>query len=68
MHEFKLSVTQWTWENGKNFSLASREFNVDRKHIRNWIKQEKSLVNQKHGSRSNGRGCNSRFPLMKQAL
>ena len=67
MHEFKLSVTQWTWENGKKFSSASRKFNVDRKH-RNWLKQEKGLVNQKRGSRSNGRGCNSRFPLMRQAL
>ena len=67
MHEFKLSVTQWTWENGKKFSSASIKFNVDRKHIRNWLKQEKGLVNQKRGSRSKG-GCNLRFPLMRQAL
>ena len=40
--EFKLSVTL---ENGENFSSASRKFNVDRKHIRDWLKQEESLVN-----------------------
>ena len=66
--EFKLSVTQWTLENGKNSFSASRKFNVDRKRIREWLKQEESLVNQKRGSRSNGRGCTSRFRLMEQPL
>ena len=55
-------------ENGKNISPASIKFNVDRKCIREWLKQEESLVNQKRGGRSNGRGCTSRFPLMEQAL
>ena len=66
--EFKLSVTQWTLKNGKNISSASRKFNVDRKRIGQWRKQEESPVNQKRGSRSNGRGCTSRFPLREQAL
>ena len=66
--EFKLSVTQWTFESGKNTSSASRKFNVDRKCIRELLKQEESKVNQKRGSRSNGRDCTSRFPLMEQAL
>ena len=55
-------------ENGKNISSAPRKFNVDRKRIRERLKQEESLVNQKRGSRSNGRDCTSRFPLMEQAL
>ena len=38
--EFKLSVTQWTLENGKNISSASRKFNGDRKRIRECLKQE----------------------------
>ena len=56
------------FENGKNYSSTSRKFNVDRKRIRKWLKQEESLVNEKRGSSSNGRGCTSRFPLMEQAL
>ena len=68
MRKCKLSVTQWTLENGKNISSASRKFNVDRKRIRALLKQEESLVNQKRGSRSNARGCTSRFPLMEQAF
>ena len=32
------------------------------------LNKKKGLVNQKSGSRSNGRGCTSRFPLMEQAL
>ena len=66
--EFKLSVTQWTFESGKNTSSASRKFNVDRKCIRELLKQEESIVNQKRGSRSNGTNCTSRFPLIEQAL
>ena len=44
--EFKLSVTQWTLENDRNISSPSRKYNVDRKRIREWLKQEKSLENQ----------------------
>ena len=51
----------------KSISSASRKFNVDRKRIREWLKQEESLVNQKRGSRSNGRGCTSRFPFTASA-
>ena len=67
-HEFKLSVTQWTFESSKNTSSASRKFNVDRKCIRELLKQEESIVNQKRGSRSNGTNCTSRFPLIEQAM
>ena len=41
---------------------------MERKPIREWVKQEESLVNQKRGSRSDDKGCTSRFPLMEQAL
>ena len=41
---------------------------MDKKRIRKWLKQEESLVNQKRGSRSNGRSCTSRFRLMEQSL
>ena len=44
-------------KNSKNVYSTLRKFNLDRKHIREWLKQEKGLVNQKRGSRSNGRGC-----------
>ena len=45
-------MTQWTLENGKNISSA----NLYRKRIREWLKREESLVNQKRESRSNDRG------------
>ena len=38
------------------------------KALESYKNKSKSPVNQKHGSRSNCRGCTSRFPLMKQAL
>ena len=63
--EFKISVTQWTLENDKNISSASRKFTVDRKRIREWLKKEQILVNLKRRSRSNGRGCTSRFQLIE---
>ena len=66
--ELKSSLTQSTLENGKNIYSASRKFNVDRKRNREWLKQEESLVNQKCGSRSNGRGCTLWFQVMEQAL
>ena len=34
IREFKLSVVNWFRENGCNFSQTSREFNIDRKRIR----------------------------------
>ena len=46
--------------------IASRKFNVDRKRIREWLKQEESLVNQTRVSRSDG--CTSRFLMMEQEL
>ena len=61
-------MRQWTLEDGKNIYSASRKFNVDRKHIREWLKQEESLVSQKRGNRSNGRVYTSKFPLVEQTL
>ena len=68
--EFKFiqSHTRVTLENGKNISSASRKFNMDRKRIRECLKQEESIVNQKRRSRSNGSGGTLRFPLMEQTL
>ena len=66
--EFKFiqSHTRVTLENGKNISSASRKFNMDRKRIRECLKQEESIVNQKRRGRSNGSGGTLRFPLMNK--
>ena len=41
----KLEVVQWANENGKNISKTSREWNIDRKRIREWLKEEVLLEN-----------------------
>ena len=47
--EIKLiqSHTRVTLENCKNISSASRKFKMDRKRIREYLKQEEKIVNQK---------------------
>ena len=49
MPEIKLiqSHTRVTLENCKNISSASRKFKMDRKRIREYLKQEEKIVNQK---------------------
>ena len=49
MSEIKLiqSHTRVTLENCKNISSASRKFKMDRKRIREYLKQEEKIVNQK---------------------
>ena len=35
--EYKLSVLKWNHENGENKHAASREFGINRKHVREWL-------------------------------
>ena len=37
---FKLQVIQWHRQNGGNVSETARNFNVDRKRVREWMGQE----------------------------
>ena len=50
--EQKISCVELYFENGKNINQISRTFNIDRKQIRNWVKQEEKLRKQKPKSRA----------------
>ena len=38
--EFKLKVSDWYVNNGKNIEMAAQIFGVDRKQVRTWLKKE----------------------------
>ena len=41
----KLDVVDWYLNNGKNVAKTAREFDVDRKRVREWVKEETGLRN-----------------------
>ena len=41
----KLEIVKYALANDRNISKTSREFNVDRKRVREWIKEESTLEN-----------------------
>lgn len=41
--DFKLSVVEWVQSNGKSVRAASKQFGVDRKCIREWLKEKEVL-------------------------
>lgn len=41
--DFKLSVVEWIQSNGKSVRAASKQFGVDRKCIREWLKEREVL-------------------------
>ena len=47
--EFKLSVVNWFRENGSNISQTSREFNIGRQRIREWVKNEERIKKLRNG-------------------
>ena len=44
--EFKLKVSDWYMNNGKNIARTAQMFGVDRKQVRTWFKTEKLLNNK----------------------
>lgn len=65
--EFKLSVVQWFHSHGKNILRTSSNFKVDRKQVRQWIKNEEQIRKQKGTSKS-VRGRKALYPLLEKRL
>ena len=49
--ELKLEVIIWHFSNGKNINKTANKFEIDRKQIRNWIKDERKIRKQKRKSK-----------------
>ena len=58
--QFKVSVVDWHNANGANLSKTSREFEIDRKRIREWMLQ--GLVNSTRRTTSDDSLCSGRVP------
>jgi hypothetical protein len=50
--KYKLDVIQWHRDNGAVISITARRFDVDRKRVREWIKQEDALTLNRRGKSS----------------
>ena len=66
--EFKLKVSYWYMNNGKNMARTAQMFRVDRKQVRTWLKNEEIIHQQKHSSKASARGCTAKYPIMEDAL
>ena len=66
--EFKLKVSDWYMNNRKNIAKTAQMFGVDRKQARPWLKNEEIIQQQKHSSKTSGRGCFAKYPIMEGAL
>lgn len=63
--EFKLSVIQWFHSNDKNILRTASYFKIDRKQVRQWIKNEEKIRKQK---RKSVRGRKEMYPLFEKKL
>ena len=50
--EFKLKVSDWYMNNGKNIARIAQMFGVDRKQVRTWLKNEEIIQQEKHSSKA----------------
>ena len=66
--EFKLKVSNWYMNSGKNIARTAQMFRVDRKHVRTWLKNEGIIQQQKHSSKASGGGCTAKCLIMEDAL
>ena len=66
--EFKLKVSDWYMNNGKNIARTAQMVGVDQKQARTWLKNEQIIEQQKHFSKASGRGCTAKYPIMEDAL
>ena len=48
--EFKWKVIKWFYDNGENIAHATVRFKVDRKQVRNWIRDELKIRGSKQKS------------------
>ena len=66
--EFKLNVVSWFFKNGKKVNLTARNFQIDKKMVRTWIRAEEKIRKQKPHSKTSGRGRQALFPSTQKKL
>ena len=67
-HEYKLAAIKWFNKHEKNVSATAREFNVDRKRIREWVKNVETIKNMKTQSKRIGCGREPLYPVAETKL
>ena len=65
--EFKLSVIQWFHSHNKNILQTASYFKIDRKQVRQWIRNEEKIRKQKRNSKG-VRGRRAMYPLLEEKL
>ena len=65
--EFKLSVIQWFHSHNKNILQTASYFKIDRKLVRQWMRNEEKIRKQKRNSKG-VRGRKAMFPLLEEKL
>ena len=65
--EFELEVVSWHFNNSKNVNKTANKFEIDRRQVRNWIKDEGKIRKQNRKSKAARIGL-VRFPLMENQL
>ena len=65
--EFKLKVTNWYFENGKNINQTANSFLIDWKQVRNWLKDEEKIHSLKRSKKACRYG-KAKFPVMEKEL
>ena len=48
--KYKLDVIDWYRKNGESIRKTAGEYGVDRKRVREWLKQEQELLQNSRGS------------------
>ena len=66
--EFKLNVVTWFFNNGKKVNSTARNFKIDKKLVRMWVRAEQKIRNQKPRSKSSGRGRQPFSPSLEKDL
>ena len=63
--EFKLTVANWYFENGKNVNQTANNFQIDGKQVRNRLKDEEKIRSSKHSKKACRYG-KVKFPVMEK--
>ena len=64
---FKLKVTNWYFENGKKINQTPNNFQIDRKQVRNWLKDEEKICSLKRSKKAFRYG-KVNIPVMEKEL
>ena len=65
--EFKVKITNWYFENAKSINQTANNFQIDRKQVRNWLKDEEKICSVKL-SKKTCRYGKVKFPVMGKEL